>query len=101
MCDSVPVCVCICSDASQSDSNSKDFWFNMPALMSYLRKAAEQNPTASYYNVDILKYQVCGATPQNTPISSVTQGFINTANIVLYEHLCTSARSLIQNSNTK
>ncbi|XP_010788435.1 F-BAR domain only protein 2, partial [Notothenia coriiceps] len=46
------------SDPSQSDSNSKDFWFNMQALTSYLRKASDQNPTASYYNVDILKYQV-------------------------------------------
>lgn len=46
------------SDPSQSDSDSKDFWFNMQALTSYLRKALDQNPTASYYNVDILKYQV-------------------------------------------
>lgn len=30
----------------------------MQALTSYLRKASEQNPSASYYNVDILKYQV-------------------------------------------
>ncbi|XP_059906408.1 F-BAR domain only protein 2 isoform X6 [Gadus macrocephalus] len=57
------------SDASQSDSNSKDFWFNMPALMSYLRKAAEQNPTASYYNVDILKYQVHSSGIQSTPLN--------------------------------
>lgn len=46
------------SDPSQSDSDSKDFWFNMQALTSYLRKASDQNPSASYYNVDILKYQV-------------------------------------------
>ncbi|XP_025409518.1 F-BAR domain only protein 2 isoform X4 [Sipha flava] len=32
--------------------------FNMPALTSLLRKQFEQNPTASYFNVDILKYQV-------------------------------------------
>ncbi|KAG7273731.1 hypothetical protein CRUP_001811 [Coryphaenoides rupestris] len=38
------------NDPSQSDSNSKDFCFNMPALVSYLRKSAEQNPSASYYN---------------------------------------------------
>lgn len=46
------------SDPSQSDSDSKDFWFNMQALTFYLRKASDQNPSASYYNVDILKYQV-------------------------------------------
>lgn len=49
------------SDPSQCDSNSKDFWFNMQALTSYLRKASDQNPSASYYNVDILKYQVSPA----------------------------------------
>lgn len=61
----VRACMCVCllvcllsSDPSQSDSNSKDFWFNMQALTSYLRKASDQNPSASYYNVDILKYQV-------------------------------------------
>jgi hypothetical protein len=53
------LCVCVLSsDPSQSDTNTKDFWFNMQALTSYLRKASEQNPAASYYNVDILKYQV-------------------------------------------
>lgn len=30
----------------------------MPALTSLLRKQFEQNPVASYCNVDILKYQV-------------------------------------------
>lgn len=65
VCGCVRVCMCVCrlgcllsSDPSQSDSNSKDFWFNMQALTTYLRKASDQNPSASYYNVDILKYQV-------------------------------------------
>ncbi|XP_068562666.1 F-BAR domain only protein 2 isoform X3 [Cebidichthys violaceus] len=57
------------SDPSQSDSNSKDFWFNMPALTSYLRKSSEQNPTASYYNVDILKYQVQSDGIHSTPLN--------------------------------
>ncbi|XP_042365905.1 F-BAR domain only protein 2 [Plectropomus leopardus] len=57
------------SDPSQSDSNSKDFWFNMQALTSYLRKASEQNPTASYYNVDILKYQVQSDGIHSTPLN--------------------------------
>ncbi|CAL8277403.1 unnamed protein product [Merluccius merluccius] len=57
------------SDPPQSDSDSRDFWFNMQALMSYLRKAAEQNPTASYYNVDILKYQVHSSGIQSTPLN--------------------------------
>ncbi|XP_037548309.1 F-BAR domain only protein 2, partial [Nematolebias whitei] len=57
------------SDSSQSDSDSKDFWFNMQALTSYLRKASEQNPLASYYNVDILKYQVQSDGVHSTPLS--------------------------------
>uniref|UniRef100_A0A3B3Z5U1 F-BAR domain only protein 2 n=1 Tax=Poecilia mexicana TaxID=48701 RepID=A0A3B3Z5U1_9TELE len=57
------------SDPSQSDSNSKDFWFNMQALTSYLRKASEQNPSASYYNVEILKYQVLSDGIHSTPLN--------------------------------
>ncbi|XP_029941292.1 F-BAR domain only protein 2 isoform X7 [Salarias fasciatus] len=57
------------SDPSQSDSDSKNFWFNMQALTSYLRKASDQNPTASYYNVDILKYQVLSDGIHSTPLN--------------------------------
>ncbi|GAA6219249.1 F-BAR domain only protein 2 isoform X2 [Lates japonicus] len=57
------------SDPSQSDSNSKDFWFNMQALTSYLRKISDQNPSASYYNVDILKYQVLSDGIHSTPLN--------------------------------
>ncbi|XP_028318199.1 F-BAR domain only protein 2 isoform X10 [Gouania willdenowi] len=57
------------SDPSQNDSNTKDFWFNMQALTSYLRKASEQNPSASYYNVDILKYQVQSDGIHSTPLN--------------------------------
>ncbi|XP_050928955.1 F-BAR domain only protein 2 isoform X8 [Lates calcarifer] len=57
------------SDPSQSDSNSKDFWFNMQALTSYLRKVSDQNPSASYYNVDILKYQVLSDGIHSTPLN--------------------------------
>lgn len=35
------------------------FDFNMSALTALLRRQSEQNPSASYFNVDILKYQVC------------------------------------------
>ncbi|KAG2466967.1 FCHO2 protein, partial [Polypterus senegalus] len=59
-------------DLSQSDSNTKDFWMNMQALTAYLRKMSEQNPTASYYNVDILKYQVSSNGIQSTPLNLAT-----------------------------
>ncbi|MGH0176664.1 UNVERIFIED_CONTAM: hypothetical protein FKN15_073386 [Acipenser sinensis] len=60
------------SDPSQSDSNTQDFWMNMQALTAYLRKMSEQNPSASYYNVDILKYQVVSNGIQSTPLNLAT-----------------------------
>lgn len=46
------------SDCSFVSSDSTVYDFNMPALTALLRKQFEQNPVASYFNVDILKYQV-------------------------------------------
>uniref|UniRef100_A0A4W3HMK4 F-BAR domain only protein 2 n=1 Tax=Callorhinchus milii TaxID=7868 RepID=A0A4W3HMK4_CALMI len=60
------------SDLSQSDSNTKDFWMNMQTLTAYLKKLAEQNPSASYYNVDILKYQVSSNGILSTPLNLAT-----------------------------
>lgn len=40
--------------------DAKDFWVNMPNLITHLKKVAEQKPQATYYNVDMLKYQVSG-----------------------------------------
>lgn len=57
------------SDSSQSDSDCKDYFFNMQALMSYLRKVSEQNPSASYFNIDILKYQVLTDGILSTPLN--------------------------------
>ncbi|RZF42397.1 hypothetical protein LSTR_LSTR004205 [Laodelphax striatellus] len=51
-------------DSSQSSNDSSVYEFNMCALTSLLRRQSEQNPSASYFNVDILKYQIkakCGA----------------------------------------
>lgn len=47
-----------CSDTTQADANTKEFWVNMPNLMTHLKKVSEQKPQATYYNVDMLKYQV-------------------------------------------
>lgn len=38
------------------------FHFNMPQLTSLLKRQAEQNPSASYFNVDILKVRICNAS---------------------------------------
>ncbi|XP_015188647.1 PREDICTED: F-BAR domain only protein 2 isoform X3 [Polistes dominula] len=45
-------------DATQTTVDSTIFEFNMSALTTLLRRQAEQNPSASYFNVDILKYQI-------------------------------------------
>ncbi|KAM4638672.1 F-BAR domain only protein 2 isoform 11-T14 [Amazona ochrocephala] len=60
------------SDQSQSDSTTKDFWMNMQAITFYLKKLSEQNPSASYYNVDVLKYQVSSNGIQSTPLNLAT-----------------------------
>uniref|UniRef100_A0A672JGU4 F-BAR domain only protein 1-like n=1 Tax=Salarias fasciatus TaxID=181472 RepID=A0A672JGU4_SALFA len=56
------------SDPSQSDPDTRDFWFNMQALQVYLQREAELNPQASYYNVGVLKYQVSSQDPGRAPL---------------------------------
>ncbi|KAM0736844.1 SH3-containing GRB2-like protein 3-interacting protein 1 [Formica fusca] len=48
----------ISMDATQTTVDSTIFEFNMSALTTLLRRQAEQNPSASYFNVDIFKYQI-------------------------------------------
>uniref|UniRef100_UPI00398E4D93 SH3-containing GRB2-like protein 3-interacting protein 1 n=1 Tax=Pristiophorus japonicus TaxID=55135 RepID=UPI00398E4D93 len=59
----------LCSNTSQSDANTREFWVNMPNLMTHLKKVAEQKPSATYYNVDMLKYQVSSQGIQSTPLN--------------------------------
>ncbi|XP_058259087.1 SH3-containing GRB2-like protein 3-interacting protein 1 isoform X6 [Hemibagrus wyckioides] len=59
----------LCCDTTQSKPNSKEFWVNMPNLMAHLKKVAEQKPQATYYNVDMLKYQVSAQGLQSTPLN--------------------------------
>uniref|UniRef100_A0A8C5FPC2 FCH and mu domain containing endocytic adaptor 1 n=1 Tax=Gadus morhua TaxID=8049 RepID=A0A8C5FPC2_GADMO len=56
------------SDPSQSDPDSRDMWFNMWALEQHLKREAELNPGASYYNVGLLKYQVSSQDPGRAPL---------------------------------
>ncbi|KAI1892124.1 hypothetical protein AGOR_G00150730 [Albula goreensis] len=58
-----------CDSTTQSNANSKEFWVNMPNLMVHLKKVAEQKPQATYYNVDMLKYQVSAQGIQSTPLN--------------------------------
>ncbi|XP_018569463.1 F-BAR domain only protein 2 isoform X1 [Anoplophora glabripennis] len=45
-------------DNGQSSPDFIGVEFNMSALSSLLKRQSEQNPSASYFNVDILKYQI-------------------------------------------
>lgn len=48
----------ISQDTMQSTSESLMYLFDMTALTEHLRAEGEMNKSASYFNVDILKYQV-------------------------------------------
>lgn len=43
---------------TKGDDASLTFEFQMSALVALLKNHAEQNSSASYFNIDILKYQV-------------------------------------------
>ncbi|XP_077054815.1 SH3-containing GRB2-like protein 3-interacting protein 1 isoform X22 [Siphateles boraxobius] len=59
----------LCCDTTQPNPNSKEFWVNMPNLMTHLKKVSEQKPQATYYNVDMLKYQVLPKGLQSAPLN--------------------------------
>eukprot|EP00064_Thunnus_orientalis_P003235 superscaffoldBa00000256_g3244 len=58
-----------CDTTTQAKADAKDFWVNMPNLISHLKKVAEQKPQATYYNVDMLKYQVSVQGLHSTPLN--------------------------------
>ncbi|XP_075472004.1 SH3-containing GRB2-like protein 3-interacting protein 1 isoform X2 [Ascaphus truei] len=59
----------LCCESAQSAPNAKEFWVNMPNLMTHLKKVSDQKPQATYYNVDMLKYQVSAQGLQSTPLN--------------------------------
>ncbi|KAF7223170.1 transcript variant X2 [Nothobranchius furzeri] len=59
----------LCCDSTADGLDIKEFWVNMPNLMSHLKKVAEQKPQATYYNVDMIKYQVSAEGIQSTPLN--------------------------------
>ncbi|XP_056270068.1 SH3-containing GRB2-like protein 3-interacting protein 1 isoform X2 [Pseudoliparis swirei] len=59
----------LCCAATAAAADTKDFWVNMPNLISHLKKVAEQKPQATYYNVDMLKYQVSTEGLQSIPLN--------------------------------
>ncbi|XP_074506718.1 SH3-containing GRB2-like protein 3-interacting protein 1 isoform X3 [Sebastes fasciatus] len=59
----------LCCDSTPDSADTREFWVNMPNLMSHLKKVAEQKPQATYYNVDMIKYQVSADGIQSTPLN--------------------------------
>ncbi|XP_028832331.1 SH3-containing GRB2-like protein 3-interacting protein 1 isoform X2 [Denticeps clupeoides] len=59
----------LCCDNTSGAVDTKEFWVNMPSLMSHLKRVADQRPQATYYNVDMLKYQVAAQGIQSTPLN--------------------------------
>ncbi|XP_061787535.2 SH3-containing GRB2-like protein 3-interacting protein 1 [Nerophis lumbriciformis] len=59
----------LCCDWPTEGGDTKEFWVNMPNLMGHLKKVAEQKPQATYYNVDMIKYQVSADGIQSTPLN--------------------------------
>uniref|UniRef100_A0A3P8ZHK8 MHD domain-containing protein n=1 Tax=Esox lucius TaxID=8010 RepID=A0A3P8ZHK8_ESOLU len=59
----------LCCDTTTSNVDTKEFWVNMPNLMCHLRRVADQKPQATYYNVDMIKYQVAAEGIQSTPLN--------------------------------
>ncbi|KAF7664692.1 hypothetical protein LDENG_00169140 [Lucifuga dentata] len=59
----------LCCDYTTTSVDTKEFWVNMPNLLSHLKKVAEQKPQATYYNVDMIKYQVSAEGIQSTPLN--------------------------------
>lgn len=58
VCAELNIYLLFLSDSTTDSVDSKEFWVNMPNLMNHLKKVAEQKPQATYYNVDMIKYQV-------------------------------------------
>ncbi|KAF5272837.1 hypothetical protein FQR65_LT00433 [Abscondita terminalis] len=48
----------VSTDSTQSATDSLVLEFSMSALSALLKRQSEQNPSASYFNVEILKYQI-------------------------------------------
>ncbi|XP_077549635.1 F-BAR domain only protein 2 isoform X9 [Haemaphysalis longicornis] len=59
-------------DTSQSTSDRCVYEFNMSLLTGLLRRQHEQSPSASYFNIDILKYHVrAGPGARSAPLHLV------------------------------
>ncbi|CAH1775418.1 unnamed protein product [Owenia fusiformis] len=62
----------VTEETSQSTSQCRVYSFDMPNLSEHLRKQHETNQGSSYFNIDILKYQIIQSGIQSTPLHLTT-----------------------------
>ncbi|KAK6179298.1 hypothetical protein SNE40_011689 [Patella caerulea] len=59
-------------DETHTENNGLQYVFDMAALTDHIKQQGEKNKTASYFNIDILKYQVKNSPGvESTPIPLV------------------------------
>uniref|UniRef100_H2YU56 MHD domain-containing protein n=1 Tax=Ciona savignyi TaxID=51511 RepID=H2YU56_CIOSA len=56
--DFAPNASLIMADSSQTEVDSRSFFFNMSALVSHVKKMTDSNPNSPYYNIPVMSYQV-------------------------------------------
>lgn len=64
-------CTCRCTEPSSADC--KVYCFEMTALSEHLRRQVDQNRNATYFNIDILKYQVTHSSSHLIFVVSLTK----------------------------
>ena len=59
LCHYITVCVAVFSKGQLSGGDGVSYDFNMASLADHLKKQSEQG-SSTYYNIDIIKYEVRG-----------------------------------------
>uniref|UniRef100_H2YU54 MHD domain-containing protein n=1 Tax=Ciona savignyi TaxID=51511 RepID=H2YU54_CIOSA len=59
--DFAPNASLIMADSSQTEVDSRSFFFNMSALVSHVKKMTDSNPNSPYYNIPVMSYQLSSA----------------------------------------
>lgn len=64
--------LCYRKDSTLALNDHHSFEVNVIALIAQLRKLSEQTPSARYYNVDVIKYQLKNSGVKSCPLQVVS-----------------------------